>query len=64
MQHAAAECFVMAASLVKEGTFNFTVYSSCWDANKGPNSLSEIMMQTAQIWVLRVCFLTTAAASN
>lgn len=42
----------MEASLVKEGTFNLTVHTSCWDANKGPHALSEIMTQATQIWVL------------
>ena len=42
LQHTVAECVIRAVGLVKEGTFHLTVHISCCDANKGPNSLSEV----------------------
>jgi len=65
LQHTVAECIIMVASLVQAGTFNFSVHSSCWDANKGPDSLwlAEIMTQTTLIWLLRE-FLTRTSLWN
>lgn len=50
-QHVVTECFI-TASLAKEETFNLTFHSSCWDANKGPKSLSEEVTQTMKVRVL------------